>query len=226
MTARPTIRYLEVPPATPVQETLAFEMQPIVWLGSGAVHAYELLYRGPRPVDWCDVDSAVMEFLTCPRAGLNPLFINLSNQTLISHDVDVFVRVASANDVTFELSEAMAGHAERASIAEKVNRMISAGARVALDDFGAGRDGLERLYSLQGPSVVKVDRDFILTCMQREDACRVLKMLVAEWRRAGVKSLAEGIENASMFEFAQTIDVDLVQGWWVDAMVAGEIDPE
>lgn len=64
----------------------------------------------------------------------------------------------SVNDVTFELSEAVSGYPNRNAIAEKVNRLIDIGARVALDDVGAGRDGLERLYTIRSATVVKIDR--------------------------------------------------------------------
>lgn len=97
--------------------------------------------------------------------------------------------------------------------------MIGVGARVALDDFGAGRDGLERLYAIRNVVAVKIDREFLLTCMQRQDACRMLTMLIAQWRSEGIRSVAEGVETESMFEFARKMNVDLVQGWFVDGLV-------
>jgi EAL domain-containing protein (putative c-di-GMP-specific phosphodiesterase class I) len=219
MTARPIFRHLDVPVDEPAGAAFAFEMQPIVQLADGRVKAYEMLYRGPRPADWAKVDSAVLSFLGTHRPGLQPLYVNLSNDALMAHSADAFQAIVSANDVTFELSEAVSGYSDRAVIAEKVNELISVGARMALDDFGAGRDGLERLYAIRNAAVVKIDREFLLTCMQRQDARRILVLLVAEWRREGVKSIAEGVETAEMFTFAQAMNVDLVQGWWVDDLV-------
>jgi len=93
------------------------------------------------------------------------------------------------------------------------------GAKMALDDFGAGRDGLERLYAVRNVTAVKIDREFLLTCMQRQDARRMLSMLISQWRREGIKSVAEGVESEAMFAFARGLDVDLVQGWFVDRLV-------
>lgn len=90
---------------------------------------------------------------------------------------------------------------------------------MALDDFGAGRDGLDRPYSIRNVAAVKLDGEFLLTCMKRPDARRILHMLVAQWRREGIKSIAEGVETEAMFAFAQAVDVDLVQGWFVDTLV-------
>lgn len=220
MSARPPMNILEIPAGLDCVSVLPFEMQPIVRVADGQVAAYELLYRGPHPANWTLVDTAVLNFLSSPRPGLPALFVNLSNDVLMSLPVADLASVAAANEVTFELSEAISGYADRAAIAHRANEIIASGTRMALDDFGAGRDGLERLYSIGDVSAVKIDREFLLTCMSRPDATRVLRMLVAQWRREGVKSIAEGVEDKAMYAFAQTLEVDLVQGWWVDHLVA------
>jgi EAL domain-containing protein (putative c-di-GMP-specific phosphodiesterase class I) len=219
MTARPIFHHLDIPSGAEDGTTIPFEMQPIVQIADGRVKACELLYRGARPADWAKVDAAVISFLSTPQTGLPPVFINLSNDILMAHKVSDFAHVVSANDVTFELSEAVSGYRERAAIADRVNQLIDVGARVALDDFGAGRDGLDRLYSIRDVAAVKLDREFLLTCMKRPDARRMLHMLIAQWRREGIKSIAEGVETEAMFAFAQAADVDLVQGWFVDSLV-------
>lgn len=219
MTARPIFRHLDIPSGNADGSAIAFEMQPIVQLADGNVKAYELLYRGPRPVDWAEVDGAVIQFLAQPHAGLVPVYVNLSNDILMTHGPEVFAQVVAANDVTFELSEAVSGYSDRDVIAARVNELLGIGARVALDDFGAGRDGLERLYAIRRVAAVKIDRGFLLTCMKRPDARRVLTMLIAQWRREGVRSIAEGVETAEMFAFAQQVHVDDVQGWYVDSLV-------
>lgn len=219
MTARPSLCHLEIPSITAAGVFFPFEMQPIVEADSSHVTAYELLYRGPRPAKWVEVDKAVLRYLSAPRPGLPPVFVNLSNDILMSSSESVFAQAAWANDVTFELSEAVSGYADRAAIAEKVNSLLAFGARIALDDFGAGRDGLERLYSIHSVSAVKIDREFMVTCMRREDARRMLQMLVAQWRRDGITSIAEGVETEALFDFSRSLNVDLVQGWYVDSLV-------
>lgn len=219
MTARPIFRHLDIPSGDPDGSIMAFEMQPIVQLADGYVRAHELLYRGPRPANWAAVDASVIRFLSQPNAGLVPVYVNLSNETLMTHGPDAFAQVVAANDVTFELSEAVSGYLHRNAIADKVNELIEVGARVALDDFGAGRDGLERLYAIRRAAAVKIDREFLLTCMKRRDARRMLCMLIAQWRREGVRSIAEGVETPEMFAFAQEVAVDDVQGWYVDSLV-------
>lgn len=219
VTARPVFHHLDVPYDTLVGSTIPFEMQPIVHVADGRVKACELLYRGKRPADWALVDAAVLNFLSVPRPGLPPVYVNLSNDILMSRHTNEFAQVATANDVTFELSEAVSGYCDRVQIAEKVNELINVGARVALDDFGAGWDGLDRLYAVRNVAAIKIDREFLLTCMRRSDARRMVRMLIAQWRREGIKSIAEGVENEAMFAFVQAVGVDLVQGWFVDSLI-------
>lgn len=228
MTARPIFHHLDIPTNEKDGAWIPFEMQPIVQIADGRVKACELLYRGERPADWTRVDAAVLNFFSKPKPELPPVFINLSNDILMSRDTNEFAQVATANDVTFELSEAVSGYCERVRIAQKVNELIGVGARVALDDFGAGRDGLERLYAIGDVAAVKIDREFLLTCMRRPDAFRILRVLIEQWRLEGIKSIAEGVETEAMFAFAKTMQVDLVQGWFVDSLVGmncmGEFD--
>jgi EAL domain-containing protein (putative c-di-GMP-specific phosphodiesterase class I) len=219
MTARPIFKHLDVPSGDSYGTAIPFEMQPIVQLTDGCVTAYELLYRGPRPADWAKVDAAVIRFLATPQVGLVPLYVNLSNEILMAHSVEEFAQVVLANDVTFELSEAVSGYTTRTAIADKVNQLIEKGARVALDDFGAGRDGLDRLYAIKRTAVIKIDREFLLTCMERPDAQRMLSMLVSLWRSEGIRSIAEGVETEAMYAFAQEVNFDEVQGWYVDELV-------
>ena len=219
MTTCPTFHYLLIPSVIGSAANIPFEMQPIVQVADGRIRACELLYRGMKPMDWTIIDVAMINYLSQARIGLPPVFVNLSNNVLMSRAASEFANAATANDVTFELSEDLSGYVDRAAIALKVNELINVGARVALDDFGAGRDGLERLYAIRNVAAVKIDREFLLTCMHRQDARRMLSMLVAQWRVEGIQSIAEGVETAEMFAFAQKLNVDLVQGWFVDTLV-------
>jgi hypothetical protein len=97
-------------------------------------------------------------------------------------------------------------YGQRERIAEKVNAFIDQGVRVAIDDFGAGRDSLERLYELGPTTAVKVDRIFLQTCARRSDAASTLQHLIQQWRGAGVMSIAEGVESDALYEFARVVD--------------------
>lgn len=198
---------------------LLFELQPIVNAVTTEVLGYEFLFRGAHPENWLDIDAALLSYLSRPRS-VPRIFINLSNPGLMEHTVAQFMTVSRANNVIFEISESVNEYAEREAIAQKVNAMIASGVSVALDDFGAGRDSLERLYSLAQPTAVKIDRAFLLTCMRREDAESTLRHMIEQWRSNGILSIAEGVETAEVLAFARSIGADLAQGWFVDRLMA------
>lgn len=207
-----------MPSITEPPRGLRFEAQPIVSLRAGDVVGYELLYRGDHPSDWALVDAALVRYLQVARS--HPLlFVNLSNAGLLNAVADDLVQASQSNGLIFELSESVAEYARRADIAEKVNTLIERGVRFAIDDFGTGRDSLERLYELGPTTAVKIDRVFLQTCARRADAARTLQHLVQQWREAGILSIAEGVENADLYEFARIVGCDMVQGWHVDTQV-------
>lgn len=209
-----------VPSAIDPSKVLRFEAQPILALCTEKVVGHELLYRSAHPCVWPEVDAALVRYLQVARSHPQ-LFINLSNQGLLDAAVEDLVQAAALNKVVFELSESFTEYAQRERIAEKVNTLIERGVRVAIDDFGAGRDSLERLYELAPTAAVKIDRLFLQTCARRDDAASTLQHLVKQWRSAGIMSIAEGVENATLYEFARTVGCDSVQGWHIDSIIKG-----
>jgi EAL domain-containing protein (putative c-di-GMP-specific phosphodiesterase class I) len=210
--------YYVVPSISEPPKGLRFEAQPIVSLRAGDVVGHELLYRGEHPSEWSEVDAALVRYLQVAKA--HPLlFVNLSNRGLLKASVDDLVQANQRNGVIFELSESVAEYAQRGDIAEKVNTLMERGVRFAIDDFGAGRDSLERLYELGSTTAVKIDRLFLQTCARRADAAKTLQHFVQQWREAGILSIAEGVENAALYDFARVVGCDMVQGWHVDWLV-------
>jgi EAL domain-containing protein (putative c-di-GMP-specific phosphodiesterase class I) len=199
-----------------------FELQPIVRTRSMVPRGFELLYRGPRTLSWIDVDRAVLNYLRTTPCDHNTLFVNLSNESLLTIPAEEFATAAAGRKVVFEISESHTEHEPFAQIATKVNELIELGLHVAIDDFGAGRDGLQRIYSIKRVSVIKIDRLFVCQAMARADAANVLRILVSQWKSSGIQVVVEGVENAAILDFAVEVGADLVQGWHVDAIVVDQ----
>jgi len=207
-----------VPTLADSSKVILFEAQPIVAIANGSIVGHELLYRGPRPVHWPAVDAAMVRFLRTSR-DLPLMFVNLSNQGLMDIPFCDLVEAAASNAIVFELSESVSEYSMHKTIAAKVNALIDSGVRVAVDDFGTGRDSLERIYELNSTHAVKVDRLFLQTCASRDDAGATLRYFVERWREARIWSIAEGVEDAATYQFARSIGVDMVQGWHIDWLV-------
>lgn len=112
MTACPIPHHLNIPEAGDI--TIPFGMQPIVQVADGRVKACELLYRGIRPANWAEVDSAIVKFPSTPArfaANVRQSFERGPDRT----DDETFAQILSVNNVTFKLSEVVSGYIDRAA---------------------------------------------------------------------------------------------------------------
>jgi EAL domain-containing protein (putative c-di-GMP-specific phosphodiesterase class I) len=85
------------------------------------------------------------------------------------------------------------------------------GARVALDDLGAGHAALAYIQELQ-PDIIKLDR----ALLPRDGADRNGPLIdaLAQYAHAhGITVLAEGIETEEQLRLVQAIGIDMGQGW-------------
>lgn len=199
--------------------TLNFELQPIAYPNNSSIFGYELLYRGLVPANWSDVDVSLIQHFREVETT-ETLFINLSNEGLLRIAEHEFLDASKNNDLIFELSESHTDNATYQQISEKVNSLASQGLKFALDDFGIGRDGLHRLYSLNSVSVIKIDGSLIKAALARSDAENTLRSLIRHWDKANIQSVAECIESPDLYECAKSLGVTLMQGWHVDSLVS------
>jgi PAS domain S-box-containing protein len=119
----------------------------------------------------------------------------------------------SASRVVFEITETAAlQNVDAASqVAERLGRL---GCAIALDDFGTGFASLTHLRELP-VQIVKIDARFVAG-VRKEPADRALVQGVASMARAlGMRTVAEGVEDAATFELLKEYEIDLVQGYLV-----------
>lgn len=102
-----------------------------------------------------------------------------------------------------------------------------AGGWIALDDVGAGRDGLA-LLAFWKPDVVKIDRSLIDHVSRSPGQAAVVRGLVSMSHEMGAVVVAEGIERTDDAEWCADIGVDFGQGFlwarplpWIDTGLAG-----
>jgi diguanylate cyclase (GGDEF)-like protein len=88
------------------------------------------------------------------------------------------------------------------------------GARVAMDDTGAGYDGLRRLVRLR-PEIVKLDRELVHEVHVHPEKRALVEALVSFCRQTGASLCAEGIETVDELRTLADLGVHLGQGWFV-----------
>jgi diguanylate cyclase (GGDEF)-like protein len=201
--------------------------QPIVDLATGRVAGYEGLSRFPaedgrRPDEWFDLAR---------RCGLGPLLQALAlrrmvevpgrpNRTWLSLNLDAGALATDA--VQGALPEDLEGivieitEQELPPDDEALQRILadlrSRGAKIALDDAGAGYAGLQHVVRIR-PDIIKLDRSLVRGVDADGERLALIESFAAFSSRTGALLCAEGIETDE--ELAVLVDarVDLGQGY-------------
>ncbi|MDI3402015.1 EAL domain-containing protein [Pseudomonas sp. V88_4] len=111
--------------------------------------------------------------------------------------------------IVFEITE-LGGNSQRLS--EVVARYRDAGARIAIDDFGAGYSQLDRVLALQ-PDILKLDMRLFQAAALGGPSSDVVKALAQMAEKTGCWIIAEGVETYAQLNFALECGSRYVQGF-------------
>ncbi|GBL60942.1 diguanylate phosphodiesterase [Pseudomonas citronellolis] len=111
--------------------------------------------------------------------------------------------------VVFEITELGGGNQR---LPEVVARYREAGARIAIDDFGAGYSQLDRVLALQ-PDILKLDMRLFQQAARGGPSGEVVKALAQMAEKTGCWIIAEGVETEAELDFALECGARFVQGY-------------
>jgi diguanylate cyclase (GGDEF)-like protein len=94
---------------------------------------------------------------------------------------------------------------------EALGSLRQLGVGLALDRFGTGASSLAVLPQVM-PDTVRVDRSIVARVPEADDACSLVRAIVALARPLSLKVLAEGVEQPAQREFLGAAGVDEFQG--------------
>jgi len=104
-----------------------------------------------------------------------------------------------------------------------LNRLRSAGVRVAIDDFGSGYSTLTYLRELPIDEV-KLDRQLFAPILYDQRAATIARSVIELAEDFGIASVAEGVENEGTAQWLKKFGCDVVQGnYFSGPLPAGEI---
>jgi EAL domain-containing protein (putative c-di-GMP-specific phosphodiesterase class I) len=87
------------------------------------------------------------------------------------------------------------------------------GVKIAIDDFGAGYSNFERLLDYQ-PDILKIDGCLIRDIETSTYSMSVVKSIVTFAKEQNIQTIAEFIENESIFNIVKELGVDFSQGYY------------
>lgn len=211
--------------------------QPIVEASSGRPVCYEALVRM-----FCDDNKPVSAALFVPmieqmglageldRLVLNmavrdmkaapslSLAVNVSGFTASQSDWTSFVRqlLEGCPDVARRLVIEITETAALVDVNETlrfINTLRELGARVSLDDFGAGSTSIRYLRELK-LSIMKIDKDLLKDILSNREQQHLVLVLIDLAHGLGIKTVAEGIETQEVADWLRRTEVDFLQGYF------------
>ena len=117
----------------------------------------------------------------------------------------------AAGKLCIEITESVALH-DLENTRRFIDKVRDFGAKVALDDFGAGYTSFSYLKELRADTL-KIDGSFILGMNAHPANFAIVEAIVELARNLGMKSVAEWAEDLATVEALAEVGVDFVQGF-------------
>ncbi len=218
-------------------EAVEPHFQALVQLSTGHVVGYEILARwrhparGQIPPDQFipiaeeagligDLTLSVLRRACCealpwagaPRISLNISPVQLKDPALPQKLLKVLAECGfPPQRLEIEITEdaLVADFDEARAI---LTSLKNQGVHIALDDFGTGYSSLRHLRELPF-DVLKIDRSFVHSMSQSEEARILIKTIVSMAKNLGLGVTAEGIESAEDAAALQALGCELGQGF-------------
>jgi diguanylate cyclase (GGDEF)-like protein len=210
------------------EDALEPVFQPIVELATGRVAGYEALTRftGAEPARAPD-----LWFAQARRCGLGPaleakalavalsvpgrppgtfLSLNVSPGALVSAEVAA-VLTPDLSDVVIELTEDEVFSSDIALDAT-LSALRDRGARIAVDDAGAGYAGLQQVVRV-APEILKIDRSLITGIDVDASKMALVEALARFASTTGAAVCGEGIETVEELRMLARADATYAQGY-------------
>lgn len=213
-------------------------VQPIVNIDGGSVHAYEALARFERrhsdssPLHWFALADELGERSALERACLRAaleLFVRRPEGTRMSVNLSVPTLLDTATYTMLdEMGNSQPGDLEGliieiteetlvsndVQVGQSINDLRSRGARLAVDDIGAGYSGLRQITAVL-PDYLKLDRSLVCEIDRDSDRAALVSALAGYSSQVGSLLVAEGIEHRSELQSLKELGVPLVQGFYL-----------
>jgi EAL domain-containing protein (putative c-di-GMP-specific phosphodiesterase class I) len=210
-------------------DDFAVVVQPIVRLDSGALVGAEALARFPSPPAqgpdrwFTDAYAAGLGTeleLAAARKAINLLgelpphaylTVNIGPAAMAAPEFLELVRDSDAERLVVELTEHFAVE-DYERLRAALCGLRRAGARLAIDDTGAGFASLAHILKLS-PEIIKLDRD-LARGIDADPVRRALAAALVDFaRQTGAEVVAEGLETDAELATVRELGIDFGQGY-------------
>jgi EAL domain-containing protein (putative c-di-GMP-specific phosphodiesterase class I) len=216
---------------------LTMVVQPIVDVRTGLAHAYEALARfsQPRadgsPLHWFSLAHELGQRPALERACLRgalelfvrrppgtSLSVNLSAPVLLEAETMAMLEAVGSGlpgdlaGLIVEITEETLVRSDM-ELLSAIEPLRARGAKLAVDDMGAGYSGLRQITSVL-PSYLKLDRSLVSGIDGDGERAALVGALAGYSKQVGSLLVAEGVETEAELHAIRRLGVPLVQGFY------------
>lgn len=219
------------------KELLSPVYQPIINLENGIIHCYEGLIRGPENTEFHSpiklITEAkklnyIYEFDYIARKNIIEQYTSKNSLLSINVDVDIFNHeefnvgttekiLAQYNlepsDVIIEITEHTM-MVDNELFLDIIEHYKQQGYLIAVDDFGAGFSGINRLVEIK-PDIIKLDMALIRDIDKDKLKQNMVKYLINSLVSTNITIIAEGIETRDELRTLISLGIKFGQGYYL-----------
>lgn len=168
-----------------------------------------------RAREWLDAGTPI-------QISLNISVLQLRDPAGVGALIDALsVDREAAEWIIVEVTETVSSDR---SVVEILNRIRQTGARIALDDFGAGAANVWRITALPA-DILKIDRNLLRGVPENPASIAMLRTMVALGHDVGMQVILEGIETELVHDHVVQTGAVFGQGWLYGRPIEnGELD--
>ena len=152
-----------------------------------------------------------------------PLSVNLSTENITdSSFIESLKRLMAqykSVKLTVEITEDSAMNCQ-ASLFEAVARLIFAGVKISLDDFGKCYSSFDRLDKLPFKEL-KIDREYVTDMMRNPNHLAIVTAILTMTEKLDLTVVAEGVESLEVLTKLKELGCKVVQGFYFSHPIEG-----
>jgi diguanylate cyclase (GGDEF)-like protein len=163
-----------------------------------------------KTLHWIESNRAMLPRTT--YVSVNVSGASLNDERFVTEVGQLFRRYRQVVPlICIEITEGVALH-DLSNTRRLIDSAQRLGAKVALDDFGAGYTSFPYLRDLPADAL-KIDGGFVREIHRNPANAAIVEAAIGLARNLGMQSIAEWVEDARTLELLQTMRVDYVQGF-------------
>ncbi len=152
--------------------------------------------------------------------SINISALTLDDPHFINHVTTQCKRFGIApGRLIFELTETSAMQDPVTSL-DLLTRLRMKGFQLSIDDFGTGYSSMLQLVRLPF-SEIKIDRSFVMSASRSTESRAVIRSIIELGRSLGLRTTAEGVEDAETLEYLKELRCELAQGYFISKPLSG-----